>query len=110
MAPIVRSSSRRDWQHIPLQNVFYYKVRTRHEVASLEDMAAVQVSRRKYVMAFAFVFDKEDERYEFSYSFPYTYTDLCNHLNALETKRCGTFTRCGVLQPYAAHQIGLPAT
>lgn len=61
MSPLVKSTSRSKWQHIPAKNVFYYKSPEHH---------------KNYLMSFAFAFDKETDVYQFAYSYPYTYNRL----------------------------------
>lgn len=78
MSPLVKSSSRPNWQRIPAKNVFYYR--------SPEH-------RNNYVMSFAFVFDNENEIYQFSYCYPYTYRRLQAYLNAIEEKKFDYFKR-----------------
>lgn len=78
MSPLVKSSSRPNWQRIPPKNVFYYKCPDH---------------RNSYVMSFAFSFDKENEVYQFSYCYPYTFSRLLQYLNKIEEKKLDYFKR-----------------
>ncbi len=70
MSPLVKSTSRSKWQHIPAKNVFYYKSPEHH---------------KNYLMSFAFAFDKETDVYQFAYSYPYTYNRLQSYLSDIES-------------------------
>lgn len=71
MTPLVKSSSRPNWQRIPAKNCFYYRCPDH---------------RKNYVMSFAFAFDNENDVYQFAYCYTYTYTRLQNYLDQLERK------------------------
>ena len=78
MSPLVKSTSRSKWQHIPAKNVFYYKSPEHH---------------KNYLMSFAFAFDKETDVYQFAYSYPYTYNRLQNYLSDIENLNLDYFRR-----------------
>lgn len=78
MSPLVKSTSRSKWQHIPAKNVFYYKSPEHH---------------KNYLMSFAFAFDKETDVYQFAYSYPYTYNRLQNYLSEIENLNLDYFRR-----------------
>jgi len=69
MTPLVRSTSRPQWQRLPSRNTFYYKC-PRHKM--------------NYVLSFVFEFDLEDDVYFFAYCYPYTYTDLQRYLHSID--------------------------
>ncbi|XP_077133494.1 cytosolic carboxypeptidase 6 isoform X2 [Ranitomeya variabilis] len=69
MSPVVKSTSRPNWQRLPSKNVYYYRCPDH---------------RKNYVMSFAFCFDREDDVYQFAYCFPYTYTRLQHYLENLD--------------------------
>eukprot|EP00698_Gefionella_okellyi_P002295 TRINITY_DN12107_c0_g1_i1.p1 TRINITY_DN12107_c0_g1~~TRINITY_DN12107_c0_g1_i1.p1 ORF type:complete len:435 (-),score=66.82 TRINITY_DN12107_c0_g1_i1:93-1397(-) len=72
MSPLVRSSSRKDWERMPSRQVFYYRS-PRH--------------KKNYILSFLFTFDREDDTYFFAYSYPFTYTDLQRQLHIIDTQR-----------------------
>jgi hypothetical protein len=78
MSPLVKSTSRLQWQRIPPKNVFYYRCPEHH---------------KNYIMSFAFAFDKEDDVYEFAYSYPYSYTRLQRYLDRIEARKLDYFKR-----------------
>ncbi|KAG5893192.1 hypothetical protein JTB14_016468 [Gonioctena quinquepunctata] len=71
LTPLVKSSSRPQWQRIPKQWVFYHKS---------------VLHRGHYVLSFSFGFDKEDDVFQFSLAPPYSYTRLQTFLSILEKK------------------------
>lgn len=68
LAPVVRSSSRPQWERLPSSSTFYYKCPTR---------------LRGYTLSFAFVFDEPDDVYEFAYCYPYSYSQLQEYLSQI---------------------------
>lgn len=58
MTPLVKSTSRPQFERIPERQVFYYRC-PKHQ--------------RSYVLSFLFTFDKEEDVYYFAYCYPYTY-------------------------------------
>jgi hypothetical protein len=81
MTPVVRSTSRPQWERLPERFVHYYRS-PRHE--------------RNYVVTWAFQFDSDRDEYEFAYCYPYTYTRLQRWLlGAVEGPGRG-FTRWGL--------------
>ncbi|XP_078723658.1 cytosolic carboxypeptidase 6 isoform X3 [Lampetra fluviatilis] len=71
MTPVVKSTSRPQWTRLPGKHVFYYR--------SPEH-------RGRYVVSFAFCFDREEDEYQFAYCFPYTYSQLQRYLDALQAR------------------------
>nr|XP_023029222.1 cytosolic carboxypeptidase 6 [Leptinotarsa decemlineata] len=71
MTPLVKSSSRPQWQRIPKKYVFYHKS---------------VLHQGHYVLSFSFGFDKEDDVFQFSLAPPYSYTKLQTFLSTLEKK------------------------
>ncbi|XP_056645865.1 cytosolic carboxypeptidase 6 [Diorhabda sublineata] len=71
MTPLVKSSSRPQWQRIPKQYVFYHKSALHHG---------------HYVLSFSFGFDKEDDLFQFCLAPPYSYSRLQTFSNVLEKK------------------------
>eukprot|EP00047_Mylnosiga_fluctuans_P020776 m.96273 g.96273 ORF g.96273 m.96273 type:complete len:493 (+) comp8626_c0_seq4:70-1548(+) len=67
MTPLVRSTSRPQWQRIPPQNLFYYKTGKKSSQFSL-----------------AFLFDNEEDTYHFAYCYPYTYSRLQDTLGEFD--------------------------
>ena len=78
MSPLVKSTSRPNWQRIPPKNVFYYRC---------------PEHKKNYVMSFVFCFDLEDDVYQFAYSFPYSYTKLQNYLQILDNRHLNYYER-----------------
>lgn len=72
MAPLVRSTSRPQWERIPRKNVFY--------IRSNKYKAAA------FIMSFIFTFDKSEDEYFFAYSYPFTYTHQQKLLAELEAQ------------------------
>jgi hypothetical protein len=77
MTPVVRSTSRSQWERLPERHVYYYRS-PRHEGS--------------YVLSFAFLFDKA-ETYYFAYCFPYTYLALQRELHRLDTLGLSCYRR-----------------
>ncbi|CAG9855261.1 unnamed protein product [Phyllotreta striolata] len=71
MTPLVKSTSRQQWQRIPKQYVFYHKSPLHHG---------------HYVLSFSFGFDKEEDIFHFCLAPPYSYTKLQTFLSILEKK------------------------
>eukprot|EP00035_Acanthoeca_spectabilis_P009729 m.171664 g.171664 ORF g.171664 m.171664 type:complete len:455 (+) comp14818_c0_seq5:328-1692(+) len=71
MTPVVRSTSRPNWERLPAEACYYYKDTAR---------------KKGYVMSFTFTFDNPEDEYYFAYTFPYTYTELQGYLGGLVTR------------------------
>ncbi|XP_059093753.1 uncharacterized protein LOC131888832 [Tigriopus californicus] len=59
LTPVIKSTSRPQWQRMPPQHVFYYKSPLHSD---------------HFVLTFAFSFDLEDERYSFALAQPYSFS------------------------------------
>ena len=93
MSPVVKSTSRPEWQRIPGKNTFYYKCPDH---------------RKNYVMSFAFQFDNEVDVYEFAYCFPYTNTRLEQWILRQEKRNLDYFYAdklCETVQQRSLHII-----
>eukprot|EP00040_Diaphanoeca_grandis_P017456 m.91087 g.91087 ORF g.91087 m.91087 type:complete len:449 (+) comp26444_c0_seq2:444-1790(+) len=77
MTPVMRSTSRPNWERMQSDSTFYYKCPSR---------------KKGYVLSFALVFDQE-ETYEVAFSFPYTYTALQSYLGMIAARKLGYFRR-----------------
>ncbi|KAF6216574.1 hypothetical protein GE061_000917 [Apolygus lucorum] len=78
MTPIVKSTSRPNWQRMPNNNVFYH---------------SSPYHNNNYVLSLAFNFDKEDDVYEFAFCYPYSYTKCQAYLDLIEKKNLPYFRR-----------------
>ncbi|KAL5486391.1 hypothetical protein EMCRGX_G018861 [Ephydatia muelleri] len=78
MSPVVKSTSRPQWQRIPSKNVFYYKC-PNHQ--------------KSYVLSFAFAFDREEDMYQFSYCYPYSYSRLQHYLGEQDKRGMDFYKR-----------------
>ncbi|ESU36587.1 Zinc-binding carboxypeptidase [Giardia duodenalis] len=73
--PLVRSTSRTKWEHIPKSLCWYGNVVPRHKLKT-----------QSRVLSFLFQFDK-DENYFFAFTYPYTYSMLTKFLARIKDHR-----------------------
>lgn len=73
--PLVRSTSRTKWEHIPRSQCWYGNTIPRHKLKT-----------QCRVLSFLFQFDK-DENYFFAFTYPYTYSMLAKFLARIKDHR-----------------------
>ncbi|XP_073993899.1 cytosolic carboxypeptidase 6-like isoform X2 [Rhodnius prolixus] len=78
MTPLVKSTSRPNWQRMPDENVFYH---------------SSPYHSGNYVLSVAFNFDREEDVYQFALCYPYSYSRCQTHLDILEKKGLLHFQR-----------------
>ncbi|XP_050529573.1 cytosolic carboxypeptidase 6-like isoform X2 [Daktulosphaira vitifoliae] len=78
MTPLVRSTSRTTWSHIPLNRIHYHRS---------------SCHGNNYVLSILFSFDKDDDSYQFAFTYPYSYSRLQNFLSVIEKKKLPFFKR-----------------
>ncbi len=76
MTPLVKSTSRSNWERIPERQCYYYRAKNKN-----------------YILTFLFEFDIVEDEYFFSYCYPYTYTDLQKFLFNIERRSLSYFKR-----------------
>jgi hypothetical protein len=79
MTPLVKSTTRPNWERIPEKHVYYYK--------------NPKQKGSTYLLSFLFAFDNPDDEYFFAYSYPYTYSMLRQFLYFISSKHLPFFSR-----------------
>ena len=78
LTPVVKSSRRKDWQRIPLDQVFYYCSKIHHDFM---------------VLTFVFAFDRDCEKYSFALAHPYSFSRHSLYLERIMNRGFGFLKR-----------------